>query len=100
MRLTPNQVKSIITILRRYFGAKSRIILFGSRLNDGAKGGDIDLYLEPEMTDSDLVASALVKAKIALYQQLGEQRIDLVVNRKQGLFLPIYEHALSTGVEL
>ena len=100
MRLTQDQVKKISGTLREHFGNQSLIYLFGSRLDDQARGGDIDIYLEPELSDADLIAKAMIKAKVMLYQQLGEQKIDLVINRHQSPVLPIYEHALSTGVQL
>jgi hypothetical protein len=50
MRLTPKQQQIIVTTLRRYFGQSSRILLFGSRVDDNACGGDINLYIEPELT--------------------------------------------------
>ncbi|WP_268814350.1 hypothetical protein [Nitrincola tapanii] len=37
MRLTPKQQQIIVTTLRRYFGQSSRILLFGSRVDDNAQ---------------------------------------------------------------
>ncbi|QSR36033.1 hypothetical protein CFI10_13690 [Marinobacterium iners] len=53
MRLTPKQHQIIVTTLCRYFGQNSRILLLGSRVDDNARGGDIDLYIEPGLTDAD-----------------------------------------------
>ena len=58
MRLTPKQQQIIVTTLRRYFGQNSRILLFGSRVDDNARGGDIDLYIEPGLTDADQLVDA------------------------------------------
>lgn len=100
MRLTEQQRTVISTVLHRHFGQQSLILLFGSRTNDQAKGGDIDIYIEPAITDADLLVEARLQALADLHQQLGEQKIDLVINRKQGRQLPIYNVARQTGITL
>ena len=100
MRLSETQVYSITHILRQYFGANSEIRLFGSRLDDRARGGDIDLYIEPELTGGNELAKALILSKVALVKALGDQKIDLVINRKGSSSLPIYQHARETGIIL
>ena len=47
MRLTKDQIQIIRTLLYRQFGTDTMIWLFGSRTDDTARGGDIDLYVEP-----------------------------------------------------
>jgi predicted nucleotidyltransferase len=100
MRLTPKQQQIILTTLRRYFGQNSRILLFGSRVDDDARGGDIDLYIEPELTDADQLVDARLNAMAELHTLLGEQKIDLVINRHHSTSLPIYRVAQETGVAL
>ena len=46
MRLSPDQTRGILQCVRQHFGADAGVMLFGSRLNDGARGGDIDLLVE------------------------------------------------------
>jgi hypothetical protein len=46
MRLTAEQVNAIRRIASEEAGAESVVRLFGSRLDDTARGGDIDLLLE------------------------------------------------------
>lgn len=100
MRLSESQATTIAQVLRQHFGADSEIRLFGSRLDDNARGGDIDLYIEPELTDGNELAKALIHSKVALIKTLGDQKIDLVINRKDSPSLPIYQHARETGVIL
>ncbi|MAC47018.1 MAG: DNA polymerase III subunit beta [Oceanospirillum sp.] len=83
MRLSLQQTQQIASTLRQHFGSQSLVYLFGSHLDGQARGGDIDLYLEPETSDTNLIAKAMIKAKAALYQQLAEQKIDLVIDRKR-----------------
>jgi len=46
MRLTPGQIHRIRRIARRLAGEQARLRVFGSRLDDSARGGDLDLLLE------------------------------------------------------
>lgn len=46
MRLTAQQTDQILLTVRRHFGADARVAVFGSRLNDAARGGDVDLLVE------------------------------------------------------
>jgi len=100
MRLKVEQLETLRRVVRQYFGANTRLLLFGSRLDDQARGGDIDLYLEPEITEAQALTQALIKAKVALSQQLGEQKIDLVIHRPGQPLLPIHHHARATGTPL
>ncbi len=43
MRLTDFQIKTICESAEKNFGKDTHIWLFGSRVDDEAKGGDIDL---------------------------------------------------------
>lgn len=43
MRLTPAQVKSIKQVAAEVLGEQARLMLFGSRVDDLRRGGDIDL---------------------------------------------------------
>lgn len=100
MRLTLHQQQQIRTTLKRYFGETTEIMLFGSRVDDSARGGDIDLYIEPEIQTAAEIVDARLYAMMELHKALGEQKIDLVINRCNGRELPIYEIAKKTGVPL
>ena len=75
MRLTPEQASVIRDAIAREISPDARVWLFGSRVDDSAKGGDIDLLVVSRKID---VMSKL-DILAALHQQLGDQRIDLVV---------------------
>lgn len=51
MRLTATQRQVIREAGRRHFGIEPR--LFGSRLNDAQRGGDIDLYIPYKTNRAD-----------------------------------------------
>ena len=50
MRLTDEQ-KIIKTHTSKIFGPKAHVLLFGSRVHDSEKGGDIDLLIISDQID-------------------------------------------------
>ena len=100
MRLTKFQQKAIPEILRRHFGERAEVRLFGSRTDDAARGGDIDLYVEPQISDPDLLIEAKLEALVELNRTLGEQKFDLVVKRPGAEPQAIHRVAKSTGLAL
>ncbi len=46
MRLTTRQRELIFERIRHHLGADVQSWLFGSRMDDDARGGDVDLYVE------------------------------------------------------
>jgi predicted nucleotidyltransferase len=57
------------------------IYLFGSRVDDNLKGGDIDLYIETE--DKRDLFEKKIKFLARLKRSIGEQRIDVVFNEDE-----------------
>lgn len=96
MRLTEFEVKSIITNTKAFFGNGASVYLFGSRIDDRKKGGDIDLYIIPENTE-DLYQKKL-KFLVALEKLIGEQKIDIVFATDPTRL--IEKNALQEGIEL
>ena len=66
MRLTDGQARTIVRCVRQQFGADAQVMLFGSRLNDAARGGDVDLLVEttarPTLRQRALATMALERA--------------------------------------
>jgi len=95
MRLTLHQKDAILAAVGRQ-DPDARIILFGSRADDHAKGGDIDLLI--------------VSDRIGLHQEweirrdildeIGWQKLDLIVRRNNQLDSPIASVAMETGISL
>jgi predicted nucleotidyltransferase len=54
MRLTDDQAQAIKQLACHIAGEQARVRVFGSRLDDSARGGDLDLMLElPEPADQE-----------------------------------------------
>ena len=71
MRLTEKEIKTIKEIFK-----EKKVILFGSRVDNNVKGGDIDLFI-----DENLHLKDVIKYKVKLLEKLGVQKIDLVSRR-------------------
>ncbi len=72
----------------------AKVYLFGSRVDDSGKGGDIDLLVfSRKMTYGDKL---VVKKNI--FSTLDEQRIDLIVTNDGGE--PFVQMVLEQGIEL
>lgn len=99
MRLSSQQQQAIREEVTRVFGRDALVRLFGSRLDDTARGGDIDLHIESNGTSSELFNREL-KLQARLQRRLGDRRIDVIVYGGQSPLRPIDAHARQTGVPL
>jgi len=93
--LEQNSIKKHFKIIFPY----SRLYLFGSRVDNTKKGGDIDLYIE---TKSDEYSySKLLDFNSSVQEDIGEQKIDIIVNKvDKNITKPIYINAKKYGVLL
>ncbi len=99
MRITKEEKEIIISTIRKYFGNDSNIYLFGSRINDTKKGGDIDLYVESNLPIKELI-KAKVKVLVELEDKLGERKIDIVIKNKEIEEELIHRIAKKEGIKL
>ncbi len=100
MRLTPYQKIVIIQAIKRCLGQNTRIWLFGSRVDDKKRGGDIDLLIEIETPCYKKSWQIKAIIRLDIEKQLGEQKIDLLLRTRADPILPIHLIAKETGVEL
>ena len=99
MRLSSESRTRIKDVTQSVFGDNASVCLFGSRLDEMAKGGDIDLLIILETPTAD--AAALNARYNALLQmKLGLQKIDVLVVDPSTELKPIHQHALATAVRL
>jgi len=94
MRLTPAQIDTIKSTTAAVLGEGVRVTLFGSRLHDGQKGGDVDLYIE--MPEPRLMQK--IRCKVQLQDRL-DMPVDLIV-KPLGDTSPISQIAKKEGVVL
>ena len=77
MRLSEKEKKIILDLAKKYFGDKTKVFVFGSRLMD-KRGGDIDLYIEPEIYDLQRKGAFKFRVKEALFKP-----VDVVFDKKE-----------------
>jgi len=77
VRLTDEQVVAIKSAAATAFGADVVVRLFGSRVDDDRRGGDIDLYVETTPDKADVRHE--VQFRSLIWKALDEEQIDVVV---------------------
>ena len=99
MRLSDYQILKIKEAVRNVLGDEARVMLFGSRVDDTQRGGDIDLYVETNHELPDYVAaSCRIAAKIQM--SLGDQKIDVLIGAPNIKEQPIHRVAKEHGIKL
>ena len=76
MRISPDQTHIICKQIHQHLGSSATIWLFGSRVNDHKKGGDVDLYVEA----SPHALLDEIRCKIEL-EEILDMPVDLIVRR-------------------
>jgi len=99
MRLTKQQAHAIKQTVAEVLGAQATVRLFGSRVDDAARGGDIDLYIHIDQPiERPACISALIQAK--LIRRIGERKVDILLDAPNLKHAPIHQVAEHTGVPL
>lgn len=99
MRLTDAQIRAIHATAADLFGADARVSLFGSRVDDNQRGGDIDLLVEVDQVVENRPASA-ARFAARLQRRIGDQLIDVLIIDPQTRLLPIHHVARETGIRI
>lgn len=96
MRLTNHQIQVIRQVARQIAGEQFRVRVFGSRLDDTAHGGDIDLMLElTEPADNPALMAARVSALVS--RAMYGRKVDVLLSAPNLMRLPIHEIAFKEG---
>jgi predicted nucleotidyltransferase len=99
MRLTENEIESIVSLANRCFGEDVQVFLFGSRTDNKKRGGDIDLFVR-NSEGKQLTIRAKVRFISDLIVQIGEQKIDVVVDHPAIRNSVFYKTIIHTGIRL
>ena len=99
MRLSPQSQAIIHQAVVQRFGDQAQVRLFGSRLDDAAKGGDIDLHVRVLGEVSNPIWEASLLAA-QLQRQLDGRKVDVRLLASTQATLPVDAVALSKGILL
>lgn len=96
MRLTEVQRDIITSVVTRGLGASSEVWLFGSRIDDTKRGGDIDLLIR-----TDVALSLINRARIKMeLESLLGLPIDIVSQNRNAIATPFQIIAQSSATRL
>jgi predicted nucleotidyltransferase len=92
MRISDEIARQAIDVISTQFGSTAKIWLFGSRVDDQKRGGDVDIFVETDTSD----VLRKLKCKSALID-LFDLKVDLIVGNGDK---PIHRIAKTTGIRL
>jgi len=93
MRVSTETIAVLVDLAKKHFGEDAPVRLFGSRTNDNARGGDIDIHvIAPNSTFRNEVSF------LAEVEQKLNERVDLRVQCAGPLLID--EIAIKEGILL
>ena len=99
MRITPEQIRVIRQGTAEFAGEQARVWLFGSRVRDDARGGDVDLMLELDEAVAE-PAQLAARLGVRVSRAMDGRKVDVLVKAPNLLLLPIHSVALAEGIRL
>ena len=94
MRLSKDEVRILKNTLYT-LNSDAKLYLFGSRIYDDKKGGDIDLLIVSKTFTKKL----LRKLRVEFFKYFGEQKLDIIVD--DGSFSnPFHRIAYQKAIQL
>jgi predicted nucleotidyltransferase len=99
MRLSTEERLALKAHFSRELGADCDVLLFGSRVDDKQRGGDVDLLVR---SPRPLQGRAWLAARLAARAErlLHGRRVDVLLLDPGTLIEPVHTAALATGVAL
>lgn len=94
MRLQSKEIQTIIQIAKDIYGETVQVYLFGSRLNDEKRGGDIDLLVRSTGEKKGVLARIRMTARLKLHWR---PKIDVIGDHEDS---PVVQEALKNGIQL
>jgi predicted nucleotidyltransferase len=99
MRLTPAQIDTIKSTAQAVLGEGAQVTLFGSRVHDEQKGGDVDLMVEVAQAIADpAVLAARLSSQVS--RSMYGRRVDVVLKAPNLMEQPIHRIAQQEGIRL
>lgn len=98
MRLTDGEQAAIKASAQEVFGPAAIVRVFGSRLDDDRRGGDIDLHVQVDGPGETIGRSGSLRS--LLNKRVGERDYDIVVSVIGLPLSPVDRKAIVEGVVL
>jgi predicted nucleotidyltransferase len=97
MRLSNIEREIIKEAAQNIYDKDAKIFIFGSRVDDTKKGGDIDIYIE---TPKHATIKDKLNFLVALENKIGEQKVDIIIKTPISKPKEIFEIAKNNGILL
>jgi uncharacterized protein len=94
MRLSQFEIETITALVQKHFGEEAQVFLFGSRVDDQKRGGDIDLFVKNN-DEKRLTIEAKINFLVDLKILIGDQKIDLVFDNANTRLKTSFYHSIS-----
>lgn len=100
MRITIKEKDSISANAKQIFGFETKVVLFGSRVNDTSRGGDIDLLIIPPVYSArSEFFNKKIQFIVKVLNDIGDQKLDVIIKYPDDT-RGIIQTALKEGVQL
>lgn len=97
VRLTDGEIAAIRSSAHEAFGPSAVVRLFGSRIDDSRRGGDIDLHVQ---VAESIPAEARARFRRLLDRHVGEREYDVIISTTETPVSAIDRKALAEGIVL
>ncbi len=99
MRLSDFEIGCIKNLANLHFGNDVQVFLFGSRTNPQLRGGDIDLFVR-NPSGKQLMVRSKIDFITDLMLQIGEQRIDVVLDHEEARNSVFFRTIKQTAIQI
>lgn len=95
MRLSKREIEAILQVAEDIYGADVKVYLFGSRVDDSRRGGDIDLLVRTTSAKKGILDRVRMASRIK--SLIGDQKIDIIGDYEDN---QVVQEALKNGILL
>lgn len=95
MRLSKREIEAILQVAEDIYGTDVKVYLFGSRVDDSRRGGDIDLLVRTTSANKGILDRVRMAARIK--SLIGDQKIDIIGDYEDN---QVVREALKNGILL
>lgn len=95
MRLSKREIEVILQVAEDIYGTDVKVYLFGSRVDDSRRGGDIDLLVRTTSEKKGILDRVRMAARIK--SLIGDQKIDIIGDYEDN---QVVREALKNGILL
>lgn len=95
MRLSKREIEAILQVAEEIYGTDVKVYLFGSRVDDSRRGGDIDLLVRTTSAKKGILDRVRMASRIK--SLIGDQKIDIIGDYEDN---QVVQEVLKNGILL